>query len=59
MSSQSHKGYNFDDGTYPIIGACLRVHKELVQLGINKLRVTRALFAQLLKDFLVLSVLAI
>ncbi|MBN1311296.1 MAG: GxxExxY protein, partial [Anaerolineae bacterium] len=29
MPTHSYKGYDFDDGTYPIIGACLRVHKEL------------------------------
>ncbi len=29
MPAHSREGYDFDDGTYPIIGACLRVHKEL------------------------------
>jgi GxxExxY protein len=29
MPTQSHKGYDFDNDTYPIIGACLKGHKEL------------------------------
>jgi len=45
-SGRSHKGYDFDDGTGAIIGACIEVHKTLGP-GFREITYQRALAQEL------------
>ena len=47
MSQRSTKGYDFDDGTYEIIGACIQVHKRLGP-GFREIIYQRALALELM-----------